>query len=171
MTVDPIIYNLDAFWPSIQCLYGKNLDDAEQTLKGKHSIFILSYLLSNIAFHATWQKWKFLPERYDILREEPYGLDTRYLLRPELVESILYVYKKTANPLWLYLAMDVVESIELYCKTKCGYAAIEVKSLNKMDNMESFFLSETLKYLFLHYTPNHHLFQKDFILSTGKPSS
>jgi hypothetical protein len=46
------------------------------------------------------------------------------------------------------------DSLVEYCKTDAGYAALRnVETKEKRDNMESFFLAETLKYLYLLYAP------------------
>jgi mannosyl-oligosaccharide alpha-1,2-mannosidase len=53
----------------------------------------------------------------------------------------------------------VFQSIEKYCKTQYGYS-----SLNNVDNpdskddrMESFFMAETLKYLYLLFDPDSEI--------------
>lgn len=44
----------------------------------------------------------------------------------------------------------ILSDLERYTKTKCGYVGLkDVRTKTKGDRMESFFLSETLKYLFL----------------------
>ena len=44
----------------------------------------------------------------------------------------------------------VLNDIETFCKTRCGYAQLNPLTTLKKDNrMESFFISETLKYLYL----------------------
>jgi mannosidase alpha-like ER degradation enhancer 2 len=41
-----------------------------------------------------------------------------------------------------------------YCRTDTGYAALRnVETKEKTDRMESFFLAETLKYLYLLFAP------------------
>lgn len=46
--------------------------------------------------------------------------------------------------------MDILQSLEKYTKVKCGYATLHhVIDKSKEDRMESFFLSETCKYLYL----------------------
>lgn len=59
-----------------------------------------------------------------------------------------------------------------------GYAAVDVANMKKSDNMESYFLSETLKYLYMLYAYNDNsgsvkngdkldvLRQKSFVFST-----
>ena len=43
-----------------------------------------------------------------------------------------------------------MDSLVRYCKTEAGYAALQdVRTKEKKDEMESFFLAETMKYLYL----------------------
>ena len=44
----------------------------------------------------------------------------------------------------------VMNDIEKYCRTECGYAQLSpLTSFHKENRMESFLLSESLKYLYL----------------------
>lgn len=73
-----------------------------------------------------------------------------YPLRPELAESTYMLYRATRNPFYLHVGVDILKSLNSVAKVKCGYATVHSvidKSLE--DRMESFFLSETAKYLFL----------------------
>ena len=55
------------------------------------------------------------------------------------------------------MAAEVVESIESASKTSCGYATIKhVENHMIEDRMESFFLAETLKYLYLIFSNETH---------------
>jgi mannosidase alpha-like ER degradation enhancer 2 len=52
------------------------------------------------------------------------------------------------------MGVTFYESLEKYCRTEAGYAALRsVVTKEKRDNMESFFLAETLKYLYLLFAP------------------
>jgi len=54
-----------------------------------------------------------------------------------------------------------------YCKTDAGYAALRnVETKEKKDDMESFFLAETLKYLYLLYAPPETLDLSKVIFNT-----
>jgi mannosidase alpha-like ER degradation enhancer 1 len=44
----------------------------------------------------------------------------------------------------------IMQSLQLYARVECGFTTIEdVITMEKANRMESFFLSETLKYLYL----------------------
>lgn len=80
------------------------------------------------------------------------GNDRYYILRPEVVESYFYLWRKTKNTKYRDWAWDAVEALEKHCRTDNGYSGIsDVDSTmpRKDDVQQSFFLAETLKYLYL----------------------
>lgn len=61
----------------------------------------------------------------------------------------------------LSIGADVVDSISHSARTECGYATIKsVLDHTLEDRMESFFLAETLKYLYLLFDENNFLHNK-----------
>ena len=90
-----------------------------------------------------------------------------YPLRPEFVESLFYMYRATRDPYLRVMAAEVIEAIEYATKTECGYATVQDVNTHLLeDRMESFFLSETLKYLHLIFAPDDHILLNSG--STGK---
>ncbi len=84
------------------------------------------------------------------MQSEPYAGFAAYALRPELAESLYYLHRTTRNPLWLHYGREMVSSLQALCRVDCGYSALaDIKTHERRDWMDSFFLSETLKYLFL----------------------
>jgi mannosidase alpha-like ER degradation enhancer 2 len=53
-----------------------------------------------------------------------------YPLRPELVESAMYLYRATGDPFLVNLGEDMLESIEFSAKTACGYATVKVTTID-----------------------------------------
>ena len=81
-----------------------------------------------------------------------------YELRPEIIESTYYLYYFTGQARYLDMGMTLFDSLEKYCQTEAGFAALlNVETKEKRDDMESFFLAETLKYLYLLYAPKSTL--------------
>lgn len=80
-------------------------------------------------------------------------LDTHSLLRPEAVEAWFYMYRITGNKQYQDWGWNVFKAIEKFAKIGSGgYSSINnVKKVpvTYRDMMESFFLTETLKYLYL----------------------
>jgi mannosyl-oligosaccharide alpha-1,2-mannosidase len=92
-----------------------------------------------------------------------------YLLRPEAVESFFYLWHATGDDTWRDAAWTVFTAIEKHCKTDVAYTA--VKLLNSehptsRDQMESFFLAETLKYLYLTFSDTDMLPLNEFVFNT-----
>jgi Glycosyl hydrolase family 47 len=80
-----------------------------------------------------------------------------YLLRPEAVESFFILNQLTGDPVYREWGWEVFQAIEKYCQTPHGYGALDsVSDTNgrPRDSMESFFLAETLKYLYLLQDPD-----------------
>lgn len=118
-------------------------------------------------YHQVWQQYGFTPEFYYITQNEAGSGRESYPLRPELIESIMYLYRSTGDPFLLEAGEDILKSIKHSAKTPCGYATVclvyitlnsfitvvsqikDVRDHRKEDRMESFFLSETTKYLYL----------------------
>jgi len=79
-------------------------------------------------------------------------------LRPELIESIMYLYRATGDPWLVEAGLDILRSIQHSARTPCGYATIKnVRDHSLADRMESFFLAETTKYLYLLFDPENFL--------------
>uniref|UniRef100_A0A3Q2EGY4 alpha-1,2-Mannosidase n=1 Tax=Cyprinodon variegatus TaxID=28743 RepID=A0A3Q2EGY4_CYPVA len=138
----PVFQSLEAFWPGLQSLLG-DLDSAVRTFQNYYSV---------------WRQFGGLPEFYSIT--QGYTVDKRegYPLRPELIESAMYLFRATGDHTYLQFGLDALESIEQIAKTPCGYASVKDLRDHQLDNrMESFFLAETIKYLYLLFDPTHFL--------------
>ncbi|KZT66155.1 glycoside hydrolase family 47 protein [Daedalea quercina L-15889] len=78
-----------------------------------------------------------------------------YFLRPETVESFYLLWRTTGDEVWRERGWAVFQAIEREAKTKSGYASlqsVEKSPAPLKDEMPSFFLAETLKYLYLLFT-------------------
>lgn len=105
-------------------------------------------ICSHAFYYALWRRFSALPERFD-WRNKQVDL-AFYPLRPELAESTYFLYRATANPFYLHVGQMILESIDRRTRTSCGFATLhDVRTKQLEDRMESFFLSETCKYLYL----------------------
>ncbi|KAK6627690.1 hypothetical protein RUM44_010169 [Polyplax serrata] len=86
--------------------------------------------------------------------------DAHNLLRPEFVESLWVMYQITGNTTYQDWGWQIFQGFERYTKVEHGYTSIgNVKSTIKTrpkDIMESFFLGETLKYLYLLFSDDRN---------------
>jgi len=75
------------------------------------------------------------------------------MLRPETVESLFIAHRLTGHPQFRRWGWQIFQAIEKHCKLpEGGYATVlnvDQKATSHEDKMETFFLSETLKYLYL----------------------
>ena len=96
--------------------------------------------------------------------------DPSYYLRPEYVESLFVLYRVTKEEKLQEMAWEVFQSLEKYCRIPSGgYAALkDVNDPSKghIDDMPSFFLAETLKYLLLIFGPDDYVSLDDFVFTT-----
>ncbi|KAL1398548.1 hypothetical protein pipiens_008871 [Culex pipiens pipiens] len=138
----PVFQSLEAYWPGVLSLFG----DTSVAMKTLHN------------YHTVWKQYGFLPEFYNIPNAEAGANRENYPLRPELIESVMYLYRATGDPYLLEVGEDILRSIEYSAKTPCGYATIKnVRDHHKEDRMESFFLAETTKYLYLLFDPDNFI--------------
>ncbi|CAM9824254.1 unnamed protein product, partial [Ectocarpus sp. 8 AP-2014] len=150
--------NLMAFWPGMQTLMGE-VTLASRTLN---------------AFYLVWRDWGFLPEQFsqDQWALKEHGIGRAYPLRPELIESTLLVQRASGDPSWLWAGSDFLRSLQVcvsqaFCRTECGYAGVrDVEDCSLDEQMPSFFLSETLKYLYLLFDEDNFIHKGNYVFST-----
>jgi mannosidase alpha-like ER degradation enhancer 2 len=81
-----------------------------------------------------------------------------YALRPEIVQSAYYLHHFTGDARYLDMGRTLFDSLMKYCRTDSGLAAQEnVENKTQRDEMESFFLAESMKYLYLLFSPPNKL--------------
>eukprot|EP00914_Ancora_sagittata_P033533 GHVO01067605.1.p2 GENE.GHVO01067605.1~~GHVO01067605.1.p2 ORF type:complete len:273 (+),score=41.36 GHVO01067605.1:1007-1825(+) len=82
-----------------------------------------------------------------------------YELRPEIVESIYHMHLYTGDPIYRHWGYLIFDAIRTNLKVKHGYSSAKhahVYHSNKpvlRDYMDTFFVAETLKYLYLLFSP------------------
>ncbi|RDL31926.1 uncharacterized protein BP5553_09328 [Venustampulla echinocandica] len=104
-----------------------------------------------------------LPEGYVSIR------DKRYILRPEAIESVWYMYRITGDSSWQDKGWKMFKSVIDATSVEHGHSAIvDVTTSNstKADEMESFWLSETLKYYYLLYSTPDTISLDEWVLNT-----
>ena len=87
--------------------------------------------------------------------------------RPETVESLYYMYQATKDEKYRDWAWQIFEAFETYTRLDEGYAGVKnvdakrKEDLEYSDKMETFYLAETLKYLFLMFEEGSDPFPLD----------
>ncbi|RMZ75415.1 hypothetical protein DV738_g5505, partial [Chaetothyriales sp. CBS 135597] len=137
---------LSAYYPGLLAQAG-HVDEAIET-----------HLLQT----ALWTRFSALPERWNLLTGGIEGGLGWWVGRPEFIESTYHIYRATEDPWYLYVGEMVLRDIKRRCWTRCGWASLQnVITGEQTDRMESFFLGETAKYLFLLFDPSHPLNHMD----------
>jgi glycosyl hydrolase family 47 len=79
-----------------------------------------------------------------------------YPLRPEIIESAFYLHRYTKDPRYIRMGITFFESIMKYARVEAGYTTLKnVVTKEKGDLMPSYFLAETLKYLYLLFSTDN----------------
>lgn len=142
--------NLSAYYPGLLALAGEVEEAAE----------------AHLVYAALWTRYSALPERWNVGAPgianpafpeiEPHF--RHWAGRPEFIESTYYLYQATKDPWYLHTGEMTLRDIRRRCWTKCGWADLgDVVSGEQRDRMESFFLGETAKYLYLLFSEGHPL--------------
>eukprot|EP00048_Salpingoeca_helianthica_P021052 m.10074 g.10074 ORF g.10074 m.10074 type:complete len:891 (+) comp5538_c0_seq1:152-2824(+) len=150
-TTLPWFWALGAFWPGLQALYG----DVQAGAATMHT------------YRGVLRRFGFAPEAHNLQTNEIVPRFEAYHLRPEVVESYLYLFRATKDPTWLHAGREAVQAIRYSCWTPCGYTIIlNVSDHRPGDRMESFFLSETLKYLYLLFDEDNFIHRGNYVFTT-----
>ncbi|KAK0673707.1 family 47 putative glycoside hydrolase [Cercophora samala] len=121
--------------------------------------------MSHEEYIADRLKNEFLPPGFTSLN------DKRYILRPEAIESVWYMYRITGDPVWQDKGWKMFESVIKHTQTEVGHSAIrDVTAKSDAggmdDSMESFWLAETLKYFYLLFAEPGVVSLDEWVLNT-----
>ncbi|KAL1377260.1 hypothetical protein pipiens_016385 [Culex pipiens pipiens] len=92
-----------------------------------------------------------------------------YILRPETFESYFVMWRLTHDQKYRDWGWDAVMALEKHCRTPNGYSGLKNVYLTdpqKDDVQQSFFLAETLKYLYLLFSDDSLLPLDDWVFNT-----
>ncbi|KAL7416692.1 glycoside hydrolase [Mrakia frigida] len=97
-------------------------------------------------------------------------IDARNILRPETVESLFLAFRLTGDPIYREYGWKIFQAFQEHCRVSTG-GYVSVLDVNQVpveteDRMETFWLSETLKYLFLLFSDSDVISLKDYVFNT-----
>uniref|UniRef100_A0A3Q2D5K2 alpha-1,2-Mannosidase n=1 Tax=Cyprinodon variegatus TaxID=28743 RepID=A0A3Q2D5K2_CYPVA len=123
--------SLLAFFPGLQVLKG----DIRPAIETHEMLYQVT------------KKHNFLPEAFTTDFRVHWA---QHPLRPEFAESTYFLYKATGDPYYLEAGRTILENLNRFARVPCGFAAMkDVRTGSHEDRMDSFFLAEMFKYLFL----------------------
>ncbi|XP_010276709.1 PREDICTED: mannosyl-oligosaccharide 1,2-alpha-mannosidase MNS1 [Nelumbo nucifera] len=89
------------------------------------------------------------------------------ILRPETVESLFYLWRLTGNKTYKDWGWDIFQAFEKNSRIESGYVGLKDVNTGVKDNMmQSFFLAETLKYLYLLFSPSSVIPLDEWVFNT-----
>jgi mannosidase alpha-like ER degradation enhancer 1/mannosidase alpha-like ER degradation enhancer 2 len=134
--VSSMVTLYDAFFPAMLALSG----NIEQAVR----------LQSTWA--SLWNKYGLEPMVYDYRTGSP-GYPV-YDLNPEIMESAYYLSRITGDSKFIDMNKGFWEDLKTHCRTEIAFASVEnVETMEPRDYMPTFFFAETLKYLYLTFSP------------------
>ncbi|QSS54594.1 mannosyl-oligosaccharide 1,2-alpha-mannosidase [Histoplasma capsulatum var. duboisii H88] len=98
-------------------------------------------------------------------------LDAHNRQRPETIESLFMMWRITEDPMYREWGWEIFEAFEKYTIPSHGEGYVSLGNVNSIppatrDNMESFWLAETLKYLYLLFSPRELLPLTEVVFNT-----
>ncbi|XP_051480350.1 ER degradation-enhancing alpha-mannosidase-like protein 3 isoform X2 [Apus apus] len=142
--------SLLAFFPGLQVLKG-DIRPAIETHEMLYQVI---------------KKHNFLPEAFTTDFRVHWA---QHPLRPEFAESTYFLYKATGDPYYLEVGKTLIENLNKYARVPCGFAAMkDVRTGSHEDRMDSFFLAEMFKYLYLLFADKEDMIFdiEDYIFTT-----
>ncbi|KMZ62320.1 mannosyl-oligosaccharide 1,2-alpha-mannosidase, family GH47 [Zostera marina] len=89
------------------------------------------------------------------------------ILRPETIESLMYLYRMTGNKTYQEWGWNIFQAFEKNSRIESGYVGLkDVRSGEKDNMMQSFFLAETFKYLYLLFSPPSLISLDEWVFNT-----
>lgn len=92
-----------------------------------------------------------------------------FILRPEVIETYMYMWRFTHDPKYREWGWEAVQALEQHCRVEGGYSGVRdvyASSPNYDDVQQSFYLAETLKYLYLLFSEDDHLPFEHWVFNT-----
>jgi ER degradation enhancer, mannosidase alpha-like 2 len=141
---------LEAFFPAVLVLDG----DRDRARRLEDSSFRM------------WTLFGAEPDEFDYKAMKP-GNHAGYALRPEIIESAYYLQHATGEKRYLEMGRTFLRDLIAHCRTDSGYTILEsVVTKEQGDKMPSYFLAETLKYLYLIFAPPGTLDLREVVFNT-----
>ncbi|KAK4645201.1 hypothetical protein QC761_000840 [Podospora bellae-mahoneyi] len=132
---------------------------------------------SHAAESCQWNQtlWDATEKQQGLPRGFVSATDRRYILRPEAIESVFYMWRITGEPEWEAAAWDMFLAVAnaVFAKETGGGASVKdvtvdpsKEDVERSDEMESFWIAETLKYFYLAFSPPDLISLDKYVFNT-----
>eukprot|EP00903_Cladosiphon_okamuranus_P020635 g18945.t1 len=91
------------------------------------------------------------------------------ILRPETAEALFVLHQITGDPIYREWSWEIFQAFEKHCRLPVAFGSfpnVNDPKAQPDDRMESFFLAETLKYLYLIQDPDHKVDLSEYVFNT-----
>ncbi|KAJ2250478.1 hypothetical protein GGI13_004012 [Coemansia sp. RSA 455] len=156
-------------------------DLAESLLEAGYSVF--DKMPSSLGAEAIKFVRKNVPSDYLLMKNssqsmvDQFGFSLErpyYLLRPELIESLFYMYRLTGKTIYADRVWKIWQGIQRNCRVPGGYVgtanvAVDDSASGTMDiinSTESFFFAETFLYLYLTFADHNLISLDEWVFTT-----
>ena len=110
------------------------------------------------------------PEVFEFRNNKEFAVGSAYyILRPEVIESYFVLWRTTHDQKYRDWAWEAFQAIKEHCRVEGGYSGIQnvdTTPVSHDDNQQSFFLAETLKYLYLIFSDDDLIPLDKYVFNT-----
>mmetsp|Transcript_70469 Transcript_70469/g.229119 ORF Transcript_70469/g.229119 Transcript_70469/m.229119 type:complete len:838 (+) Transcript_70469:224-2737(+) len=173
--------HLSCYAPGMIALGLQEVPDEDLLEKGRNSTLwsVAEGLTESCVQMWTSTKTGLAPEFLNVRSTDPFDFKEvprtgkHSFLRPETTESLFYLYRLTGDEKYRQWGEQIFRAILKHAKVDGGFSSVEdVNQIPtvKVDELQSFVMAETFKYLFLLFSPVEKLDLGSFVLNTeGHP--
>lgn len=141
----------------------------KQNPRSKEHLLLADELVNTYCHLYSYTKTGLMPEVISINDNSVREIDSKYKLRPETVESLFVLYRFTGDKKYRDKAWEIFQAIKKNCKIESGY--LENGNVNAdppvhSDVMDSYFLAETFKYLYLIFSSSDVIPNDKYVFNT-----
>eukprot|EP00928_Gymnodinium_smaydae_P073224 TRINITY_DN56460_c0_g1_i1.p2 TRINITY_DN56460_c0_g1~~TRINITY_DN56460_c0_g1_i1.p2 ORF type:complete len:179 (-),score=17.77 TRINITY_DN56460_c0_g1_i1:77-613(-) len=164
---------------SAHVLPEKYLQLAEDTMRGCYVAFYMNSPSGLAPEKIEWLEYDFLQvdgcggdfQNHSIIYRKN---DQHSLLRPETMESLFFLYRSTGKDIYREWGWNIFNSFRVHSKVVgAGYAAVQSVvdvPVTPLNHLDTFWMSETLKYAYLLFSDRDVLPLDEWIFNTeGHP--
>ena len=99
-------------------------------------------------------------------------IEGHWIMRPEVVESIFILYRVTGDVRYRQWGWHIAQSIWRHARTESGLTGLpnvnpeDLSSVDHNDRQESYFMAETIKYLYLLFCDPAYISIDEYVFNT-----
>ncbi|CAN0170907.1 unnamed protein product, partial [Ascophyllum nodosum] len=161
--------HLVCFLAGTLALGAETTDDADRKARDMKTAKALGYTCYQMYKR---QKTGLAPEFVNFQQGKDMVVDRKAaynILRPETAEALFVLHELTGDPIYRQWSYEIFQAFEKHCRLPVAYGSfhnVNNPAEPPEDRMESFFLAETLKYLYLIQNPDHEIDLKKYVFNT-----